>query len=69
MGVPMFDYDKGDDIKYPVIEITSKELWTPYRHRYENKTSSVSTVSTPDTWAAAAALVQSDKSDFRLGRV
>ena len=69
MGVPMFDYDKGDDLKYPVIEITSKELWTPYRHRYENKTSSVSTVSTPDTWAAAAALVQSDKSDFRLGRV
>ena len=23
MGVLMFDYDKGDDLKYPVIKITS----------------------------------------------
>ena len=25
IGVLMFDYDKGDDLKYPVVEIMSKE--------------------------------------------
>ena len=56
MGVLMFDYDVRDDLKYPIVKITSKEQCTAYRHRYIDKTSSDSFISTPDPFAAAAAI-------------
>ena len=33
MGLPVYRYSDGDDTKYPVIEITSKDRWIPLRYR------------------------------------
>ena len=33
MGMQIYQYEEGDDQKYDVYEITSKEQWIPSKHR------------------------------------
>ena len=69
MGFPVFVYDNGNDLEYTIVKISSKERLTSFRHGYINKDSPNSFVFIHDSFAAAAALVQQDISDFRVGRV
>jgi hypothetical protein len=60
MGIPIFQYDEGDDILYPIHEITSKATWVPYRYHHRQISTDTSTTVTPeshDTLIAAAAYV------------
>jgi hypothetical protein len=60
MGIPIFQYEEGDDTRYPIHEITSKATWVPYRYRHNQKSVDTSTTTTPesyDTLIAAVAYV------------
>jgi hypothetical protein len=60
MGIPIFQYEEGDDTQYPIHEITSKSTWVSYRYRHHQISADTSTTVTPeshDTLIAAAAYV------------
>jgi hypothetical protein len=60
MGILIFQYEEGDDTRYPIHEITSKATWVPYCYRHHQISADTSTTVTPeshDTLIAAAAYV------------
>ena len=69
MGILMFVYKESGDLIYLIFKIMAKEQWMPFHHRFVNRDSIVSSVYTPEFFAAAEALVKSDISDFCIGRV
>jgi hypothetical protein len=60
MGIPIFQYEDGDDTRYPIHEISSKSTWVPYHYCHHQISADMSTTVTPesnDTLIAAAAYV------------
>jgi hypothetical protein len=60
MGIPIFQYEEGDDTRYPIHEITSKSTWVPYCYRHHQisaDTSTTVTLESHDTLIAASAYV------------
>jgi hypothetical protein len=47
MGIPIFQYEEGDDTRYPIHEITSKATWVPYRYCHNQISADTSTTVTP----------------------
>jgi hypothetical protein len=49
MGIPIFQYEEGDDTQYPIHEVTSKATWVPYRYRHNQISADTSTTVTPES--------------------
>jgi hypothetical protein len=47
MGIPIFQYEEGDDTQYPIHGTTSKATWVQYRYRHHQISADTSTTVTP----------------------